>query len=155
MIVILGCGGRMFGRVAHDAHLLSSQAYAIVWERANKERQFLKLALHTLATSIREPVKFVAGKAKGADTGVELFARANGYGFDAFRADWNKHGHAAGPIRNKLMYDSSLPDYVVGFCGGAGTSHMINYAVRQGCRNVMQYSDGDIDNFIATGELSR
>lgn len=54
--------------------------------------------------------KFRHGKAKGADNLGEYIARnilrlpdINGY-----KADWDKHGNAAGPIRNREMLDTEI-----------------------------------------------
>ena len=45
-----------------------------------------------------------------------------------FLPDWEKHGRAAGPIRNKLMLDEGRPDLVVAFPGGRGTANMVKQA---------------------------
>jgi hypothetical protein len=42
-------------------------------------------------------------------------------------ADWDKHGKAAGPIRNSEMLDED-PDLVIAFRGGAGTEDMVRKA---------------------------
>jgi predicted Rossmann-fold nucleotide-binding protein len=47
------------------------------------------------------------------------------------RADWDKHGRAAGPIRNARMLEWQ-PDMVVAFPGGRGTENMVAQAERAG-----------------------
>lgn len=46
-------------------------------------------------------------------------------------ADWNKHGRAAGPIRNAEMLDEN-PDLVLAFPGGTGTADMVRRAKARG-----------------------
>lgn len=45
-----------------------------------------------------------------------------------FKADWDKHGKAAGPIRNQQMLDEGKPDLVLAFAGGKGTDDMCRRA---------------------------
>ena len=46
-------------------------------------------------------------------------------------ADWEKHGKAAGPKRNKRMLEWK-PDLVVAFPGGKGTANMVQQARQAG-----------------------
>jgi hypothetical protein len=45
----------------------------------------------------------VSGGASGVDTAGENFANAVDIEIERFPADWNTHGKAAGPIRNRQM----------------------------------------------------
>jgi hypothetical protein len=45
----------------------------------------------------------VSGGASGVDTAGENFANIVDIEIERFPADWNTHGKAAGPIRNKQM----------------------------------------------------
>ncbi len=45
----------------------------------------------------------ISGKCKGADTNGEFWAVIRNVMVLNFPADWNKHGKAAGPIRNSEM----------------------------------------------------
>jgi 2-keto-3-deoxy-L-rhamnonate aldolase RhmA len=45
-------------------------------------------------------------------------------------ADWERHGKAAGPLRNQRMLDVWHPDVVVAFPGGRGTASMVRLAQR-------------------------
>lgn len=47
-----------------------------------------------------------------------------------FKSDWEKHGKAAGPIRNKKM--AEYADAVILFPGGKGTASMKKEAERAG-----------------------
>ncbi|MEH6565539.1 MAG: DUF2493 domain-containing protein [Halopseudomonas sp.] len=68
-------------------------------------------------------------------TGADKWARewAVGYGIplERFRAEWEKHGRRAGPIRNRKMLELK-PDGVVAFPGGRGTADMRNAAREAG-----------------------
>ena len=46
------------------------------------------------------PAKIISGGASGADTMAEKFAKEQTLPFEVYRADWKKHGKAAGPMRN-------------------------------------------------------
>ena len=73
-------------------------------------------------------VTIISGGAKGADSLAADWAAVNWAGYEEYRADWNKHGKAAGPIRNQKMLDEGKPDLVIAFLGGNGTNDMINRA---------------------------
>ena len=47
----------------------------------------------------------VSGKARGVDRLGEQWAREYSVPVKEFPADWNRHGKAAGPIRNRQMAD--------------------------------------------------
>jgi len=69
----------------------------------------------------------------GVDYFANIWARANKIPCDTVRADWNRHGRAAGPIRNRKMLEMK-PDAVVAFPGGAGTADMMRQAIAAGVR---------------------
>lgn len=50
-----------------------------------------------------KPFEIVSGGAKGIDTIAREYAKLNDIPYTEFPADWNAHGKAAGPIRNKQM----------------------------------------------------
>ena len=74
----------------------------------------------------------VTGGATGADAMAALWAGAHGAALHVIRADWKRHGKAAGPIRNQEMLDRFPPDLVVAFPGGAGTADMVRRAMLAG-----------------------
>lgn len=73
-------------------------------------------------------VEIVSGKARGADSLGERYAREMGYPIKEFPANWNKYGKSAGYIRNKEM--AEYADGCVCFWDGdsKGTKHMIDLA---------------------------
>lgn len=70
----------------------------------------------------------IHGAAPGADTLAEEWAAERHVSRHRFPAQWEKHGKAAGPIRNQAMIDRGRPDLVVAFPGGAGTADMVRRA---------------------------
>ena len=79
------------------------------------------------ALPIRE---VVSGCAPGADAEGEEWARSRGIPVKQFPADWEKHGRAAGPIRNRQM--AKYAEALVLFPGGKGTASMKREAERSG-----------------------
>lgn len=72
----------------------------------------------------------------GGATGADQLAAQWGKTEDDCRvieckADWKRHGKAAGPIRNQMMLDVHQPDGVIAFKGGKGTRDMIRRAENQ------------------------
>jgi hypothetical protein len=73
----------------------------------------------------------VHGGADGADALADQAALLWGLQRDVYRADWSKHGKAAGPIRNQRMIDEGKPDRVIAFRmpgESRGTDDMIRRA---------------------------
>lgn len=88
-----------------------------------------------LQNKIKESrVVIISGHATGADALGERYAQERGLSLDAHPADWNKHGRAAGPIRNKEM--AEVADALIAFWDGAsrGTANMIDLAKRKGLK---------------------
>lgn len=79
---------------------------------------------------------FVGG-AKGADTLAKHWAQKCNVPFKEFMADWQTHGRAAGPIRNKQMLDAG-GNILVAFPGGTGTSNMIAQAKARGIEVIIK-----------------
>lgn len=73
----------------------------------------------------------VSGGASGVDSWAEEYADDMGWKKIIFKPDWDKHGKAAGFIRNKLIIDEA--DKVVAFWDGKskGTKSSIDLAVKQ------------------------
>lgn len=109
---VLVCGGRNYDK-------------ADVWnwlEQNLYDRMYDITGVH-----IRPAIMtIVHGGAQGADEGADDWARSEGYKVQVFKADWKKHGKAAGPIRNQQMIDVGQPDIVIAFPGGKGTADMVS-----------------------------
>lgn len=80
-------------------------------------------------------IHVVSGMAPGADASGHAWAQMNGQLCAEFRAKWNLHGNAAGPLRNKEMLEYLLKRKqqgaeigVIAFPGGSGTAHMCKIA---------------------------
>jgi len=75
----------------------------------------------TLDTLVWEGVavsisKIVSGGATGADALAESYAKLRDIPIQVFPADWDTHGRAAGPIRNRQIVKAS--DLIVAFWDG-------------------------------------
>lgn len=79
-----------------------------------------------------EEIVVLCGKCRGADTLGEQYAQQYLDGVEYYPADWDTHGKAAGPIRNKEMAKNAT--HLVAFWDGAsrGTKHMIDLAEEYG-----------------------
>lgn len=75
-------------------------------------------------------LEVVCGEARGADTLGRVIAEEQGWPIASFPADWNHHGRAAGPIRNKQM--AEYADVLMAFWDGKskGTKGMIDLALK-------------------------
>lgn len=60
-------------------------------------------------------IEVIHGAARGADTLAGEWAQVHGLTEHAVPADWDKHGIAAGYIRNSKMLKDYNPDCVIGF----------------------------------------
>jgi hypothetical protein len=92
-------------RTFNDAHLLKDKL-----DSYRKE--------HTIT-------EIVSGGAAGADARGEAYAILNGINIKMFHADWEAHGKAAGPIRNRQM--AEYADVLIAVWDGQskGTKNMI------------------------------
>lgn len=84
-----------------------------------------------------EALVVIEGEAKGADTLAREAAEACGAEVDAYPANWEKFGKAAGPIRNKQMLDEGKPEFVIAFLDrpeseSKGTANMIQQSMKAG-----------------------
>ncbi len=77
------------------------------------------------------PIVIVQGGARGADYIAKAWAEKHGIPGETFKAEWNKYGRAAGPIRNSAMLKTS-PDLVIAFPGGRGTNDTVTKAQKLG-----------------------
>ena len=79
--------------------------------------------------SVYGPITHViAGGAPGADRLADKWAMERNIPRTITPADWDKHGTAAGPMRNVRMLKEGKPQWVIAFPGTAGTRHMVKIA---------------------------
>ena len=73
----------------------------------------------------------VSGRAKGADSLGEKYAKEHGFGLILKPANWDKYGKRAGYLRNSEMAD--IANACVAFWDGKsrGTKHMIDLAKKK------------------------
>ena len=90
--------------------------------------ELLKTKLDKILSNISDEIIIVSGKARGADSLGERYARENNYKIAEFPAQWDKFGKRAGYIRNEEM--AKYADACVCFWDyqSKGTKHMINLA---------------------------
>jgi hypothetical protein len=76
----------------------------------------------------------LSGKASGADTLGERYARERGYAVEEHPAEWERHGRKAGYLRNRDMAEAA--DALIAFWDGnsTGTRMMISLAKAQGLK---------------------
>lgn len=74
----------------------------------------------------------VSGGAKGVDALGEKYAEEMNLNLKIFNADWESHGRAAGPIRNRKMAENA--DALIAIWDGKsrGTKNMIETATKKG-----------------------
>lgn len=91
-------------------------------------------------------IKIIVGDCPtGADAFARIWCFTNNVEYDVYYADWERHGRAAGPLRNMEMI-AQKPDLVLAFyakgASNKGTSNCVKQAVMAGIP-VMQYYEGD------------
>ncbi len=74
----------------------------------------------------------------GADKMAKEWAEFNEIPQEAYPADWDKYGRAAGHIRNKQMVDTK-PDYAVAFIKGEsrGTNNCLDHIKKAGINHAI------------------
>ena len=87
-----------------------------------------------LLSNIKDDITVICGKARGADTLGEKYAKERGFPVQYFPADWQRYGKSAGYRRNTEMAENA--DALVAFWDGKsrGTKHMIETAKAHGLK---------------------
>ena len=65
-----------------------------------KDYDLLVKTMNHLLSNVKDDITVVCGKARGADTLGEQYAKEYGYSVQHFPADWDRYGKAAGYLRN-------------------------------------------------------
>lgn len=110
--------------------------FLICGGRDFEDRPFFDRVMHNVTNYWGMPKLVIHGMARGADTLADRWALDNGILVRGFPADWNRHGRAAGAIRNQQMLDEGRPDLVIAFPGGPGTADMVRRAQMVGVQVV-------------------
>lgn len=74
----------------------------------------------------------ISGGAKGVDALGEKYSEEMMLNLTIFRADWQTHGRAAGPIRNRKMAENADALIAVWDGKSRGTKNMIETATKLG-----------------------
>lgn len=91
------------------------------------------------------PLRVVEGGARGTDRLAAGWAERNGHAVTEIRADWQRHGRAAGFRRNEEMLSAGPIDLVVAFPGpydARGTAHCARTAAQMGIAVEVAGRDG-------------
>ena len=78
--------------------------------------------------NIQDEITIFCGKARGADSLGEQYAKSRGYAVEYFPPDWRRYGRGAGLVRNREMVEKA--DALAAFWDGGsrGTEHIIQLA---------------------------
>ena len=91
------------------------------------------------------------GNAKGADALAAAWARRwlrHDGGLAGYPADWDKHGRAAGCLRNVEMLETERPDLVLAYPdpGSRGTWHCVRKAIEMGIPVILWHAGVVVSN---------
>lgn len=114
ILVLLVCGGRNYEDEAVFDYIMDGFLTALQMEAPGMQ------------------LIVVHGGAPGADRLADQWAKYHSIPVIAYHAEWEKHGRAAGMIRNSEMLKKWRPHLVVSFPGGRGTAHMVSIARKAG-----------------------
>lgn len=118
---VLVCGGRDYGwKVENNIKIQDDAA-------KRKLYRALDTLLHAIEGEGRN-LTLIHGAAAGADSLSDGWAREREVEIEAYPADWETHGRAAGFIRNSQMLKEGKPNLVLAFPGGRGTAMMVSLA---------------------------
>ena len=117
-----------------------------------------RVAAELLARSGGRLVHLVLhGGARGADAAIGRAAQQLGWSSAVMPAQWERHGRAAGPIRNRELLEQAVARavahtspgsiasvLVVAFPGGAGTASLVQQARRMASRSPVPISVAEV-----------
>lgn len=92
------------------------------------DRDFIYEGIDSFITDHGTPRLIIEGGATGVDQIAGEYAKDHNIPLQIFKADWNKYGRAAGPIRNEEMAKHGT--HLLAFWDGKsrGTKNMIEMA---------------------------
>ena len=117
-----------------------------------------RIAAELLARTGGRPVPLLLhGGARGADAAIGRASQQLGWSALVMPAQWQLHGRAAGPIRNRELLEQAIaraeahssPGYqasvlVVAFPGGTGTASLVQQARRMASRSPVPISVAEV-----------
>ena len=117
-----------------------------------------RIAAELLARTGGRPVHLLLhGGARGADAAIGRASQQLGWSALVMPAQWQLHGRAAGPIRNRELLEQAIaraeahssPCYqasvlVVAFPGGTGTASLVQQARRMASRSPVPISVAEV-----------
>ena len=117
-----------------------------------------RIAAELLARSSGRLVQLLLhGGARGADAAIGRAANQLGWSSAVMPAQWELHGRAAGPIRNRELLEQAITRaiahsspscqvsvLVVAFPGGAGTASLVREARRMASRSLVPISVAEV-----------
>jgi hypothetical protein len=111
-------------------HGLYAGRTIIAGSRSLTDYELVEAAVEASGFTITE---VISGAARGIDQLGERWAEAHGVPVRRFPANWEEHGRAAGPIRNREMI--AVADTLIAIWNGSpGTEDVIRQARRAGLR---------------------
>ena len=148
-----------------DLYLSSSPAIAqshslVIAARGGRDLAWpqQRIAAELLARSSGRLVHLVLhGGARGADAAIGRAALQLGWSSAVMPAQWERHGRAAGPIRNRELLEQAIARavahtspvsiasvLVVAFPGGVGTASLVQQARRMASRSPVPISVAEV-----------
>jgi len=98
----------------------------------------LKFGLMLISDGVKEagfePTTILSGASFGADTYGEMWAEERNIPVVQYPADWNKHGKAAGPIRNAQMAENADALLLIWDGKSRGSASMLHEAQKRGLK---------------------
>lgn len=127
---ILVCGGRDFNDWMLLAQTLNRICYEREWNYDPFQNEY---------TNCCPNVTIIHGGARGVDLLADKWAILHECVIEEYKADWDKYGKSAGPIRNQLMLDVGKPDLVIAFPtkNSKGTWDMVSRAKKKGIETII------------------
>ena len=92
------------------------------------DRNFIYEEIDSFIKVYGEPDCIIEGGATGVDRISGEYAKEHNISLRIFKADWNKYGRAAGPIRNEEMAKHGTHLLAFWDCKSRGTKNMIEMA---------------------------
>lgn len=99
------------------------------------------------------PARILSGGADGVDALGEQWARRHGVPLTIYPANWERHGKAAGPIRNAEMARNADALLLLWDGQSSGSRNMLETAWRHGLKITEVNISGELAFFAALGQL--